>query len=515
MIRSRPVAPWVSADPTPVRRLMGITVFCLMLAVAVRGGENAPATGDWPQWRGPGRDGISLDTGFLKSWPTGGPPLLWTAKISGTGSGQPSIANGRVFCIGAQSSSEWVQALDQSTGEVLWNTQIKETNSPSSLSYGSCSTPTVDGDRVYALGGRGILACLAAATGRVLWQKDLVTDFGGRAGYEGYCESPLVDGDLVLATPGSASATVVALNKYDGATIWRCAVAQNSGSQMPSIMALTIGGRRLYIQSTQAGTRGMAADSGAVLWSTVRGLGIATAICSDNRLLLASCMIGLSNGDAGITSKTVYDNVELNAEYGGVVLVEGYIYGSRFEVLSCSEFATGKRQWYRSALATPRSGLGSIAYADGHLYYRDQTGWMFLFEANPKAPIECGSFRETSSVHYAPPSIANHRLYLRSDMVLHCYDVAAKGSSALKFQDFTCREGGKWVQLHLARSDGLPLDRTRATQAEILATSDLNGDPNGWTLVTNTPILVNGALTVTVTRDCSEPARYYRVRERD
>ena len=113
------------------------------------------------------------------------------------------------------------------------------------------------------------------------------------------------------------------------------------------------------------------------------------------------------------------------------------------------------------------------------------------------------------------PSLANRRLYLRSDTALQCYDVAAKGSSALKFQECICREGGQWIRLRLVRSDGLPLDKVRATQVEILTTTDPNGDPGGWTLATNKPILLNGALTLTVTRSSPEPARYYRVRENE
>ena len=515
MNRGEPVAPRVPADPAPVRRLTRIAVFCLLLTGAVHASENSPATGDWPQWRGPGRDGISLDTGLLKSWPRGGPPVLWTAETPGKGSGQPSVANGRVYSIGNQGSREGIQALDETSGQVLWSTQIKLTNYSGGLTYGSCSTPTVDGDHVYAMWGHGVLACLETATGRIVWQKNLVSDYGGKASIYGYCESPLVDGDKVLVTPGSASATIVALNKNDGTTLWRCAAAENFASQLPSIMAMTIGGRRLYVQDTYAGVRGMAADNGAVLWSTDQRLGIATSICQDNRLLLASCLIGLSNVDTGITSQILYDNAPLNAEYGGAVLIDGYVYGTRSQVLSCSEFATGKRRWSRSVTAAPYSGTGSIAYADGHLYYRDEGGWMFLFEANPKELVECGSFCEISTPHYAPPSLANRRLYLRSDTALQCYDVAAKGSSALKFQECICREGGQWIRLRLVRSDGLPLDKVRATQVEILTTTDPNGDPGGWTLATNKPILLNGALTLTVTRSSPEPARYYRVRENE
>ena len=511
--RWKPVAPRVSADPTPVRRLTRIAVLALMLTVAVRGGENEPGPGDWPQWRGPGRDGISRDTGLLKSWPSGGPPVLWFATDLGSGSGQPAIANGRVFCLGKEGSSERIQALDENSGKLLWSSRITQTNYSAGLAHGSCSTPTVDRDRVYALGGGGVLACLEATTGRILWQRNLLSDFGGRLHGYGYCESPLVDGDKVLVTPGSVSATVVALNKSDGATLWQCPIARNDVDQMPSLMAMTVEGRRLYVQSTQTGATGMAAENGAVLWSSDRGLYIATAICEGNRVLLDSCLISLANVDSRMTSQIVYDDVPLNAGYGGAVLIDGYVYGSRDYALSCSDLATGKRQWSRPGTAPWPSRRGSIAYADGHVYYRDEGGAVFLFEANPQRPVERGCFHDRASLSYAPPSIANRRLYLRGNNELWCYDVATKGASLLKFQDCAYQTEGERLRLRIARSDGLPLTKARATQAEILTTTDLNGDSAGWTLATNKSVLSNGVLTITVTRDPSEPARYYRVRE--
>ena len=514
MNRWRPVARRVSVDPTPVRRLTIITVLCLMLAVAVRGSDSSPATGDWPQWRGPGRDGISLDTGLLKSWPTGGPPVLWIAKDLGKGSGQPSIANGRVFCLGYDGTGETLCALDEKAGEVLWSQRISQKLNGQMLIYGSCSTPTVDGDRVYALAGFGVLACLEATTGRILWQRNLPSDFAGGLHEYGYCESPLVDGDKVLVTPGSASATVVALNKHDGTTIWRCPAPKGNGDQLSSIVAMTVGGRRFYVQSTGAGMSGMAPENGAIIWSSEERVYLSTAICEGNRMLLQSCLINLSNVADRITSQIVYHNVPLDDSYGGGVLVDGYVYSTRNQGMSCSELATGKLQWCRPAMAS-RPTRESVAYADGRVYFRDDGGSVFLFEANPQRPVECGHFQDNVSSHYAPPAIANRRLYLRGDERLCCYDLATKGSSPLEFQKYVCPPEGERLQLRISRSDGLPLNQDRATQTEILTATDLNGSPNRWTLLTNQPVLTNGALTITVSRDLSEPARYYRVRERD
>ena len=513
--RWKPVAPRVSADPTPVRRLTRIAVLALMLTVAVRGGENGPGPGDWPQWRGPGRDGISRDTGLLKSWPSGGPPVLWFATDLGSGSGQPAIANGRVFCLGYDGTGETLYALDEQAGEVLWTRQISQRLDRHELGYGSCSTPTVDGDRVYALAGYGVLACLEATTGRIWWQRNLSSDFaGGVLSYE-YVESPLVDGDKVLVTPGGASATVVALNKHDGSTIWRCLNAQDRGVPYSSIVAMTVGGRRFYVQSTRVGLTGMAAEDGAVLWSSDQRLYLTTAVCADNRILLARGLISLEQVDGQITPQILYDKVQIDDSYGGGVLVDGYIYSTRYQPLYCSELATAKVQWFRPTTATRTSRNGSLAYADGHIYFREEDGLMWLVEANPQRLVECGYFHESASPHYAPPAIANRRLYLRGNEKLCCYDLATKAASPLKFQDGACAEGGNRIRLRVGRADGLLLNSDRAAQAEILTTTNANLAPGNWTLVTNQPVLSNGAINITVTREPSEPARYYRVREKE
>ena len=181
---------------------------------------------DWPQWQGPDRNAVSKETGLLKEWPKDGPPLAWRIKGIGGGDGAPSIAAGRIYGMSNRGSDEVVWALDESDGKELWVARLGpafQQDVPQSKDGPGC-TPTVDVDRLYVLGLGGELACLQASDGKVLWQRSLTRDFGGRLPMWSFRESPLVDGDHLICTPGGEDATLVALNKLTGETVWKTTV---------------------------------------------------------------------------------------------------------------------------------------------------------------------------------------------------------------------------------------------------------------------------------------------------
>ncbi len=181
---------------------------------------------DWPQWQGPDRNAVSKETGLLKEWPKDGPPLAWRIKGIGGGDGAPSIAAGRIYGMSNRGSDEVVWALSESDGKELWVARLGQAfaqDMPQSKDGPGC-TPTVDGGRLYVLGLGGVLACLQASDGKILWQRNLTRDFGGRLPMWSYRESPLVDGDRVICTPGGEDATLVALNKLTGETVWKSKV---------------------------------------------------------------------------------------------------------------------------------------------------------------------------------------------------------------------------------------------------------------------------------------------------
>jgi outer membrane protein assembly factor BamB len=391
---------------------------------------------DWPQWRGPHRDGVSVEKGLLQSWPEQGPPLLWQAKGLGNGYASVAIANGRIFTLGQRKGGAALVALDLNTRKELWTTTVGG-GSPN-------STPTVDGNLVFALGRDGDLLCAEAATGKVLWQKKFGKDFGGRmmSGW-GYSESPLVDGDRLICTPGADKAMIVALNKKTGETLWNALMPETGrrgrdGAGYSSIVISEACGVRQYVQLTGRGVISVAAADGKPLWSYNRvangTANIPTPIVKGD---LVFCSSGYGTGAAllkvvkkgqALEAEEVYflSGKELQNHHGGMILVGNHVYcghGHNQGFPVCIDLMTGKAAW------GPERGVGSgsaaIVYADGHLYFRYQNGIMALIEATPQAYRLKGSFKLASvrGQSWPHPVIADGKLYLRDQDVLMCYDI--------------------------------------------------------------------------------------------
>jgi outer membrane protein assembly factor BamB len=224
---------------------------------------------DWPQWRGPNRDGHSKETGLLKEWPKDGPRLIWQVKDLGAGYSTPSVVAGRLYVMTNKGlEDEFVTARDTKDGRLVWSARIGKVGNPDQQpNYPAArSTPTVDGTALYALGSDGDLVCLEAATGKVRWRKSLRAEFGGQPGTWAYAESPLVDGDVVVATPGGTDATLLALNKNTGDVVWKSAVPGGARAGYSSIIATDAGGVRQYVAYTGDGLFGVEAKTGKLLW---------------------------------------------------------------------------------------------------------------------------------------------------------------------------------------------------------------------------------------------------------
>src|SRR5882724_1567139 len=190
-----------------------ITSAIILLALSAE--VAAQAGGNWPQWRGPNRDGISTETGLLKQWPTDGPPLVWKVAGAGTGYSSLAVANGRVYTLGLKGDREYVIAFDVATGKQAWATAHGGAYRDD-RGDGPRGTPTVDGDTLYALGGNGDLSSLDARAGRVNWTMNVLQKYGGSNIQWGISESPLVIGEKVLVNAGGPGASIVALKKRMG-----------------------------------------------------------------------------------------------------------------------------------------------------------------------------------------------------------------------------------------------------------------------------------------------------------
>ncbi|MEM7387576.1 MAG: PQQ-binding-like beta-propeller repeat protein, partial [Verrucomicrobiota bacterium] len=220
---------------------------------------------DWAQWRGVDRKGHSPDTGLLKSWPEGGPEQVWIFKDAGEGYAGPSIVEGKFFTMGARDGQAFVLCLDANTGKKQWEQPVGE-KLKNRWGDGPRSTPTVDGDHLYALGGKGTLVCLKTADGSRVWEAKMES-FGGKVPGWGYTESVLIDGDQVVCTPGGEKGTLLALNKKTGEKIWQSSEFTD-GAQYASIVVGEHKGVRQYVQLTQKHFVGVDASNGKVRWTS-------------------------------------------------------------------------------------------------------------------------------------------------------------------------------------------------------------------------------------------------------
>jgi outer membrane protein assembly factor BamB len=405
-----------------------LAVLSVLLTLTV----STARAGDWPQWRGPDRTDISKETGLLKSWPDGGPKRVWLFENAGHGYSGPAIANGKFFTLGTRDGSEILLVLDANTGKELWTTKIGKVLS-NRWGDGPRGTPTVDGDRVYALSGPGDLVCANVADGKIVWQVN-VTDLGGKVPGWGYCESVLVDGNQVVCTPGGSQGALAALDKMTGKLIWQ-SKEFTDGAHYSSIMPVEINGTRQYVQLVEKNFVGIAAKDGKLLWKSDFPKGrtavIPTPIIKGNNVYVtaaygAGCKMVTIGANNEVT--TVYENTVMKNHHGGVILIGDHLYGhSDGYAWVCQNFMTGEEVWGHRDFRK-----GAIAYADGKLYCLEEgNGTLVLAEASPAGWKEHSRFtldpqsniRSSSGRIWTHPVIANGKLYLRDQDLIYCYDI--------------------------------------------------------------------------------------------
>ena len=401
-------------------------IFVLMLTLFF-GVAAVDAAGDWPQWQGPDRTRSSKETGLLKEWPAAGPTVVWTSTGLGTGYGSMAIAGDRVYFQAAVGRNSGVVALNRADGKAVWAKGIGPALGNDQGS-GPRGTPTVDGDRLYALTENGDLACLDLG-GNILWQRNVVRDFRGRQTRWLISESPLVDGPHVVVSPGGPGASMVKLDKMTGATVWTSKDLSDPPGYSSAIVA-DVDGVRTYMTFTASAGVGVRASDGKLLFrysnAANRVANIATPIFSNNQVFFTSGydtgggLLNLTAQEGEIKTKQVYFTREMKNHHGGVVLVDGYLYGFNDSILTCLDFATGKRMWRDRSV-----GKGSVTYADGHLYIQSENNKVALAEATPAAYREKGRFDIPDKGHmsWAHPVISDGRLYVRNQDTVLAYDI--------------------------------------------------------------------------------------------
>ncbi len=405
-----------------------------LLLAALTAAALVTTAADWPQWRGADRTDISKETGLLKSWPEGGPKLVWINKDVGLGYSGYAIAGGRLFTIGLRGDTELLIAVDVKTGKELWTTPVGPILK-NGWGDGPRATPTVDGDMVFAMGGNGGVLAVKAADGKEVW-KAMMRDFGGRTPTWGYCESVLVDEGRVICTPGGGQGTLLALDKATGKKIWQ-SEGWGDGAQYSSPIVATHNGKRQYIQLTMQNVAGVEAKTGKVLWKSAWGgktAVIPTPIYKDGHVYIASgygvgCKLVKLGADG--SAENVWENTNMVNHHGGVILVGDKLYGySEKGGWTCQDFKTGEVAWTSNNLKK-----GAIHCADGMFYCLEEgSGTVALVEVSDKGWSEKGRFKLTPQTEqrnpkgkvWTHPVVSDGKLYLRDQELLFCFDVKGK-----------------------------------------------------------------------------------------
>lgn len=412
-------------------KLATLSLSALVLAAA-QSSKPAGIASDWYQFRGPNRDGISPDTGLLKEWPGGGPTLAWKATGVGVGYSSVSIFGNRLYTMGDAGGKCSVLCINVADGKIVWTSPVGAAGGHNDYPGPRC-TPATDGKMVYALTQNGDLVGLNAANGKPVWSTSLEGGLGGRmmSGWR-WSESPLLDGNLVVCTPGGSKGTVAALNKMTGQPVWRSAEIKDSAAYA-SLVPVEIGKVRQYIVFTDQSVAGIAAANGKMAWRIDRKgetAVVPTPVYGDGMVFVTSGYgVGhngfkVSGAGGKFSVAPAYSGKEMRNHHGGVVLVDGHVYGFDEGTLKCIELKTGKELWAERSV-----GKGAVAYAEGHLYCRSEGGPIALAEVSPAGYKEKGRFNQpdrSGKQAWPHPVVFGGKLYIRDQDVLLCYDVKAK-----------------------------------------------------------------------------------------
>ena len=427
-----------------------LATFCVAAVFCINGllcsDTSHAQQADWPQWRGPNRDGHAAKQNLLQEWPEGGPKLKWQFNDTGRGFSTLSVVDGKLFTLGANDETCNVLCIDANTGELIWSKPIgrvdKDKDYNRGWGGGPRSAPTVDGEGVFAMTDLGVVANLNITSGDVVWTADLVEDHGGKIPTWGYSESPLVDGDRVVVTPGGKN-FMIALDRKTGEKVWS-SEGYNEGAQYVSVMRGTQDDQPFYVTASKKGLVGSDTQTGKMLFTDSatgnKTAVIPTPILKDNFLYHSSAygagnsLLSLRKSDNGIaaTSEYALQGKTMENHHGGVVLSDGVIYGftkANGGNWMAQELTTGKTLW-EEKIRPNRSG--SICMADGRLYcYNDKDGSVILVEPSRigfqqkgilTLPKQTDIPRGKGAI-WAHPIIANQTLFIRDQDLIFAYDL--------------------------------------------------------------------------------------------
>ena len=405
-------------------RLVATLIVVCALVIAAQGADS-------PRFRGPAGDGVFAETGLLKQWPEGGPKLAWSKTGLGLGYSSALVVDGTVYITGMDEKKQGHLFAFGLDGSLKWKVAYgPELGKTGPAPGGTRGTPTIDGDRIFLMTGFAKLVILDKAQGQVLKTIDLLERFGAGQAKFGFAECVLVDGQKVICTPGGPDASLVALDRNTGETLWKTeGLSQPAG--YGSVRLIRHNGKKLIVTMLEKVVVGIDPDTGKVLWQYdfPNRFGVLP-----NPPLYANGMLYVcGGGGTGGTLLALADDATsvteewkdrtLDCQMQGTVLVDGCIYGtaqSGNRGLVCLDWKTGQPKWNAGSVKQ-----GAVVAADGMLYVYGQDGTMYLVKPSAEAfePVSQFAVSQGTAEHWAHPTIANGRLYIRHGDALMAYDV--------------------------------------------------------------------------------------------
>ena len=420
-----------------MKNIIAFLIICLLFYGVV----STVDASDWPQWRGPDKDGISRETGLLKEWPDGGPQVLWRVPL-GEGFSGISVVDERVYSMFSEDDDEFVVCLNASNGEEIWRFRSGSNYIESMGGNGPRATPTIDGELLFTVTAQGKLYALNTENGEKVWSHDLKGEFGGKIPRWGTCTSPLVEGDLLLVEVGGTDGkSIVAFDKKNGDVVWS---SHTDILGYSSPIAVTIGGIRQLIVFTGTQLVSVSPENGQLYWTypwqTEYDVNAATPVfIPPDKIFISSgygkgaAVVQVSvmastepnakedegeKNRAEIQVEQIWKNEKMKNHFATSVLHDDYLYGFDNAILKCIDASTGMEKW-----KTRGYGKGTLMLADEHLIILSDRGKLGLAEATPSSYNEVASAEILSGLCWTVPTLANGKLYARNEKEMVCLDI--------------------------------------------------------------------------------------------
>ncbi len=408
-------------------------------------GSVLSAKAEWPQWRGPNRDGVSNEVGLLKVWPANGPKVLWKVPI-GEGFSGISVSQERVYTMFSKGDDEFVVCLDATDGGEIWRFRSDKNYHEGQGGNGPRATPTIDGDLLFTISAHGKLYALNAGNGHTIWSHDLQQKFGSKMPRWGFSTSPLVDGELLLVeVGGKGEKSIVAFHTNTGDVIWS---SHKDKLGYSSPIAITVKGVRQIICFTGTQLVSVSPTDGTIYWKypwkTGYDVNAATPIfIPPDKVFISSgygkgaAMLGMRvfvspddertarvqirENQSKIRVEEIWKSRKLKNHFASSVLHGNHLYGFDNSILKCIEANTGEEQW-----KTRGFGKGTVMLADGYLIILSDRGKLGLAKATPSGYTEKASAKVLSGLCWTVPTLANGKLYVRNEKEMVCLDMTGK-----------------------------------------------------------------------------------------